>query len=145
MDVRYRQKLSIFAEFMLSLADLSCCKRASSKRGAIIYEPDFSHIHAIGYNGPPVGEANDSCRDIPGQCGCVHAEANAIAHLHTEQKNLVMLTHSSPCMLCAGLILNTQQIDTVIYVNMYRDPDGYRRLNQSKVHITCLNSLMGDA
>lgn len=121
---RFDQKELVFAQFMTDLSSLSTCNRAQC--GCIIYPRDFSSVEAIGYNGPPRGRPNDSCLELEGQCGCIHAEANAIAKLKGERDDLVLMTTMSPCYLCAGLIVNCGRIKIVVYERAYRNPSGLK-------------------
>jgi deoxycytidylate deaminase len=73
---RVRDKLRAFWGFTESLASLSRCRRL--RVGCVIIRPDFSEVLAVGYNGPPRGVPNDSCRDGAGVCGCIHCEANGL-------------------------------------------------------------------
>lgn len=110
-------KLDVLKRFAIDLANLSHCKRL--KVGCIIFPPDFSAIYSIGYNGPPSGLPNDNCYAIPGECGCVHAEANALIKLGNV-KDAIMLATTAPCIHCAGLIVNSKKIEVVWYIHEYR-------------------------
>jgi len=132
-----RQKLKMmkFMNFCESLSLLSTCKRA--KCGAIVFSPNFTTIQSIGYNGQPSGIRNDSCTCIEGDCGCVHAEANAIIKLHNINGNIkyTMYSTTAPCRNCASLIINCKVIDTVIYDYLYRNNLGLELLQESKIKI----------
>lgn len=130
---RFEQKLLVFAQFATDLADLSKCKRR--KVGCVVIPSDFSEVLAIGYNGPPKGLPNEMCSAETGDCGCVHAEANAIAKLSTRDKGLKLLCTTSPCHRCAGLIINCGRIDVVRYVTPYRDVYGIRLLELAGIKV----------
>ena len=115
---RKSDKLLTFRSTLGLLKNLSQCKRANN--AAIVFNRDFSAIHAIGYNGPPKG-GYAQCTSKPGDCLCIHAEANALLKLKTHEKGLIMLCTTSPCWYCAGAILNSGQIGLVIYEQPYRD------------------------
>lgn len=118
---RRDEKLRAFVRFAVDLSDLSTCKRL--KVGCVVVTPELTEVLAIGYNGPPSGTSNDSCRgETP--CGCVHAEANALVKLKSAKDHLILITTKSPCEHCAGLILNSRSIESLIYVDDYRDPTG---------------------
>lgn len=133
MTARLADKLKVFYSFTWQLAELSWCKRAQT--AAIIFPENFQEVLAIGYNGPPAGENNDSCTGEQGDCGCVHAEANAITKLHTSMSNLVMLTRTAPCIHCAGLIVNSQRIKKVIWKDPYRNNRGLSRLIAASIEL----------
>lgn len=116
---RQQLKLCKMVNFMKDLADLATCKRV--KRAAIVFAPDFSEIIAIGYNGPAIGQPNDACRDVVGACGCVHAETNAA--IKTRTAGGVMLCSTSPCEMCASVIVNTRRIAGLIYNDRYRESE----------------------
>lgn len=117
--------------FVEDLASLSTCKRAQV--GAIVIPPNYSQIYSIGYNGPPRGTDNSSCTNRKGECGCVHAEANAMIKLRAEVEGLTLLTTTSPCVHCAGLIINDGRIDRVVYLKAYREKKGLILLDNSGI------------
>lgn len=112
--MRSQEKVMAFFKILHTLKQLSCCK--VNQHAAIIIPRDFSSILAIGYNGPARGIDNDSCTTKDNsECGCVHAEANALIKLQTDQKNLIMLCTKSPCLYCTKLIINSGRIKIVAY------------------------------
>lgn len=125
---RLRCKLQVFRNLARSLADLSRCKR--SKIGCVIAPVELTEVLAIGYNGPPSGEDNDSCRGVEGACGCIHAEANALVKLRGGDSGLLLVTSLSPCEHCAGLIVNSNRVRYVIYEGLYRDSAGLSLLQR---------------
>ena len=86
--MRWERKAKVFEAFLQSLKGLSTCKR--KKCACIICDRDFMRVYSIGYNGPPSGIDNDSCTDEPKQCGCVHAEANALIKLGEVQEAYIL-------------------------------------------------------
>lgn len=122
-------KWRVFFDFTKSLETLSTCKRRQV--GCVIVESDLTRVHAIGYNGPPAHVSNDACRIVEGNCGCIHAEANALIKLNTERNNLILISTSSPCEHCAGLIINNGKISRVLYRDLYRDVIGIRLIEES--------------
>jgi deoxycytidylate deaminase len=130
-------KLATFQQFAESLGELSTCRRA--KVGTIIFPPDFTEVLAIGYNGQPRGASNDSCADVSGKCGCVHAEANALVKLATTRDGLVLLCTKLPCAHCAGLIANCRQIQTVLYSGDHHDRTGLQTLARAGKDVLCLD------
>lgn len=130
---RYARKLLCMVDFGWSLKNLSTCKREIC--GAVIFDPQCSRVYAIGYNGPASGLDNDSCRNSEGNCGCLHAEANAIAKLHTQPRNALMYCSMLPCEMCAAMIVNTGVIRGLIFSLTYRDVRGLALLTQCEVSI----------
>ena len=120
---RYKTKIQTFIMMGKLLVSLSTCKRLQV--AAIIFPTDCSSVYAIGYNGPSRGLPNDSCRNVEGRCGCVHAEANAIAKFNNDiTKPSLLYSTYMPCLACAGLILNCTSIKGVIWSGEYRDSTG---------------------
>lgn len=119
---RYCEKLKTFMSFGRELVALSTCKRR--KVGTIVFPVDCTAVYAIGYNGPPRSINNDSCTGVEGDCGCTHAEANALVKLRSDRKPSILFTTTAPCKHCAGLILNTDGIIGVLYDEVYRSSAG---------------------
>ena len=134
MVTRRDLKIREFFKFCDSFASMSTCRRAST--GAIIFPMDLTAIYAIGYNGQPRLCDNDDCTGIEGDCGCIHAEANAILKLdYSTTKDCIMYCTTAPCMQCAGLILNCAPIKILIFDKPYRDPRGIRRIENSGLSV----------
>lgn len=112
--------------------------------GTIILTPDLQEVVSIGYNGPPAGVPNESCRGTEGSCGCAHAEGNAIAKLRGGGYELVMMTTVLQCEHCAGLVINSQKVKYVIYGQPYRDPAGEALLRASGVLVVRVQDLLGE-
>lgn len=126
------RKLPVFVDFAKGLASLSKCK-TSRKVGCIILTPDFTQVLSIGYNGQPAGI--ERCQPELDICGCIHAEANAIAKLTTERSGLIMIQTLSPCKLCAGLTINTKRISTVLYLEKWKDTTGLDLLKEVGIDV----------
>lgn len=110
---RLLHKLQTFLRFAFDLSRLSTCKRAQV--GCLIVPHDFSEVLSIGINGPSRGRANNACTNVPKNCGCVHAEANALAKLTSKVPSIALCT-CAPCVRCAGVILNVKTIEAVVFV-----------------------------
>jgi len=99
----------------------STCKIPGRKIGCVIVPTNNEGVLAIGYNGGAAGDDNDSCEycgestingvSLPmigtSRCTCIHAEMNAMIKLdknHPGDKTMYVTT--SPCMLCAKMIIN---------------------------------------
>ena len=139
MDVnRYLKKLRKFMKIAQELSGLSTCKRNSV--GAIVVPNDFTQIYSIGYNGPVSGIRNDSCTNEQGQCGCVHAEANAIAKFDPlKLKPCILICTTAPCRRCAELIVNCGGIRRVVYKQPYRNNYGLELLESTGIKAIQLN------
>jgi dCMP deaminase len=133
---RYCQKLRVFVELGEALARLSTCKRVQV--GAVVFSIDCRVVHGIGYNGPAAGLPNDSCTAVRGDCGCVHAEANALIKLQlsgTLTRPCLLYVTKRPCQQCAGLIVNSGIVRGVIYRDSSHDPRGLEMLDAAKPSI----------
>lgn len=114
------------------LARRSTCQRAAV--GALIVSPDGLQILGIGYNGAPRGQPNECHSRVPGMCGCIHAELNAILKAPGTLQGMALYTTHSPCLACARLILNTG-VTRVLYYREYRDRAGIELLLASGVAV----------
>lgn len=130
---RYQHKLKTFYGFAESLSSLSTCKRATV--GCVVVTPTLTQVLAVGYNGPPSGISNTACRNELGNCGCIHAECNALVKLRSSQTKLLLLCTTAPCELCAGLILNCKRISQVYYGRTYRTTVGLELLMNQGISI----------
>lgn len=132
---RRTKKLALFSNFAIELSFLSTCKRYSV--GAITCDEDFTRIYSIGYNGPPKGLPNDGCLGDVGNCGCVHAEMNAIS----KGSGPVLISTVLPCVLCAGLIINCD-VKTLYYLEPYRESTGLQRLEDAGINVQHIKDLV---
>ena len=132
--MRYKEKISTFMRFADDLSKLSTCKRPDRKTGCIIFPGDCSQIYSIGYNGPARGLPNDSCSGEPGNCGCAHAEANAVTKLG-DVKGAMLYTTRVPCKICAGIIINSNKISTVIVGADHYPANGLFMLAQADIGV----------
>ncbi len=128
---RYARKLLTMVRFGWDLKNLSTCKRATV--GAVVFAPDCSRVYSIGYNGPAHTRHNQACRNTEGDCGCVHAEANAIVKLQGQRG--LMYCSTLPCEACASLILNSQAIQGFIWSNKYRSDVGHMYLMDARIPV----------
>ena len=115
---RKLQKWTMFMDFAHQIQTLSTCKRHAT--GVIIFPSDCSQILSVGFNGPARGLPNDSCTGEMGQCGCSHAEINALLKLGTLQEQAVLYSTVSPCVNCASAIINSQKIKLVVFDKLSR-------------------------
>ena len=120
---RYHDKCLVLYRFADELARLSACTR--QQNAAIVFANDCSAVYSIGYNGPARGRPNSACNGEEGNCGCVHAEANALLRASCGG---VMYCTTSPCMMCAQMLLNHGGIYVLVYDKQYRDPSGIQML-----------------
>lgn len=106
-----------------SIREASSCKRAQY---SCVLTDDRLRVLAYGYNGVAAGLPNGCLRpDEPGNCGCIHAEVNAVAALrrtgHTGPMIAFITGH--PCDNCAMLLLNVN-VKMVVYCRAAHRPYG---------------------
>ena len=102
-------------------AERSVCSRLCV--GCVITTCDHRRVLSVGYNGPAKGLDHGRCNGLPGGCGCLHAEDNAIAMVDgTIPDKTAFLTHS-PCITCAQRLIQAK-VTTVWFVQQYRSAAG---------------------
>ncbi len=69
---------------------------------------------------------------VPGNCGCIHSEMNALVKAPGNVGDKVVFVSASPCVMCAKLIINSG-VTHVFYRKAYRDPSGVEVLQQGGV------------
>ena len=123
----------IYLRFARSLAKRSTCERL--KVGCVITTPDFEQVLAIGYNGNAKGFAN--CCDRPeqkGNCGCIHAEPNALIKVAQKRRDKVAFVTAAPCINCAKLMINSG-FSAVYYIDSYTYVEGLEALKQAGMFV----------
>lgn len=104
-------------------AQRSACRRLTAV-GVVIANVEGTQIVSMGYNGQPRRVPHELCDPTTeGQCGCVHAEANALLKAPYGPEPLTMYTTMSPCVACARLLLNSRVV-RLVYRDQYRDMAG---------------------
>ena len=92
--------------------------------GAVIVTEDNTQVLGIGYNGGWAGGPNEVESLEPGMSGMIHAEINALIKMnYSHHKGKKLYVTLSPCRACAKAIINGG-IDSVIYLDDYRDSSG---------------------
>jgi dCMP deaminase len=131
----------IYMGLALNLAERSTCRRL--KVGAVIVSSDFSRVYGIGYNGNAKGRPNICDSDEPGNCGCLHAEDNALLKTNggAEIPKIVFITHS-PCVYCAKRMINKGGVTKVYYHQMYRSDVGIRILKEAGIEVFLLKCIV---
>lgn len=100
----------------------SKCDRAG--HACVLTTLDLHNVIAIGYNGPASGLPNKCERpDEPGNCGCIHAEANAVAKAGDPKLPKAAFITGHPCENCAKLLMQTN-VQLVIYPGPAHRPVG---------------------
>lgn len=98
-------------------------------------------VHAIGIDQygsveyATNGNLSD-CKNIPGECGCLHAEDNLLKKMPNPV--YVSLSHA-PCFNCATLLIKAG-VTSVSYLKSYRLPHGVYHLEINGVHVIDLST-----
>lgn len=123
---------SIYMDLAKSLARRSTCSRLQV--GTVITTVNHRQVLAIGYNGNASGRPNCCDRDIPGHCGCLHSEANAIINCNATrdlEKNVYITT--APCEMCAKMLVNLGGVYCVYWGAEYRSQAGLNILFEAGI------------
>lgn len=107
----------LLISFAVAVAGRSTCGRLEV--GAVLKTTDGRLSY--GYNGRAHDEEHCNTEPMlqePGQCGCVHAELNALLKGGDTHGSTLYISHS-PCMMCARAIVNAR-VAEVFYVEEYR-------------------------
>lgn len=120
----------VYMRMAEELAKRSTCARLQV--GTVITDHLLENVLAIGYNGNARGLPNRCDSAVPGSCGCIHSEMNALVKAPGGVKHKVMFVSASPCVMCAKLIINSG-VTHVFYRKAYRDPSGIEVLEQGGV------------
>lgn len=107
---RTSPRLNVLGNAMRTFAELvaaaSPCNRAAV--GCVLTTLDLQVI-SYGYNGVAKGLPNECLRhgeEAVGNCGCVHAEQNAIAKAGQPEVDKIAFITMPPCERCASLLVN---------------------------------------
>jgi len=120
----------VYMRMAEELAKRSTCVRLQV--GTVITDQRLENVLAIGYNGNARGLPNKCDSSVPGSCGCIHSEMNALVKAPGNVRDKVMFISASPCVMCAKLIINSG-VSHVFFRKAYRDPSGIEVLGQGGV------------
>lgn len=120
----------VYMRMAEELAKRSTCMRLQV--GTVITDQRLENVLAIGYNGNARGLPNRCDSSVPGSCGCIHSEMNALVKAPGSVRDKVVFVSASPCVMCAKLIINSG-VTHVFYRKAYRDPSGVEVLTAGGV------------
>lgn len=120
----------VYMRMAEELAKRSTCRRLQV--GTVITDARLENVLAIGYNGNARGLPNRCDTAVPGACGCIHSEVNALVKAPGSIRDKVAFITNSPCLMCAKLIINSG-VTHVYYRHAYRDPTGVEILQEAGV------------
>ncbi len=117
-------RIPLFEVYMRMAEELA--KRSTCSRlhvGTVITDARLENVLAIGYNGNAKSLPNRCDSSVPGNCGCIHSEINALVKAPGAVKDKVVFVTDSPCTSCSKLMINSG-VTHVYYRKLYRDPSG---------------------
>ena len=120
----------VYMRMAEELAKRSTCARFQV--GTVVTDQQLENVLAIGYNGNARGLPNRCDSTVPGSCGCIHSEMNALVKAPGSVRDKVLFVSASPCVMCAKLIINSG-VTHVFYRHAYRDPSGIELLASAGV------------
>jgi dCMP deaminase len=120
----------VYMRMAENLAKRSTCARLQV--GTVVTDAKLENVLAIGYNGNAKGLPNQCDSTVPGNCGCIHSEVNALVKASGAIKDKVAFVTNSPCVMCAKLMINSG-VTHVFYRIAYRDPSGIELLASAGV------------
>jgi dCMP deaminase len=120
----------VYMRMAEELAKRSTCARLQV--GTVVTDHTLENVLAIGYNGNARGLPNRCDSAVPGNCGCIHSEMNALVKAPGSVRDKVVFLTASPCVMCAKMIINSG-VSHVFYRKAYRDPSGIEVLQQGGV------------
>ncbi len=126
-------RLPLFEVYMRMAEELA--KRSTCARlqvGTVVTDHVLENVVAIGYNGNARGFPNRCDRDVPGSCGCIHSEQNALVKAPGHLRDKVAFVTASPCAMCAKLMVQSN-VTHLYYREAYRNDEGLGILEQAGI------------
>ena len=118
-------KDNYFLALAKQVAQRGTCSRR--KVGCVLVDSN-SHIVATGYNGVPknfphcLDKPCAGAKYPPGKglelCEAIHAESNAFLQCRSDDNSLTMYTTTTPCVVCARIICNSN-VKRVVSISQY--------------------------
>jgi len=118
----------VYMRMAEELAKRSTCARLQV--GTVITDARLENVVAIGYNGNARGLPNRCDSTVPGSCGCIHSEINALVKAPGGMRDKVVFLTYSPCVACTKAMINSG-VTHVFYRRKYRDPSGVELLQRA--------------
>ena len=128
------KRIPLFEVYMRMAEELA--KRSTCTRlqvGTVVTDANLENVLGIGYNGNAKGLPHRCDSAVPGACGCIHSEINALIKAPGSIRNKVVFVTNSPCVMCAKLIINSG-VTHVYYRRTYRDPTGLEILREAGIN-----------
>lgn len=140
-DMNLKTRIS-FPELYMRFAEIVALRATCARLqvGTVITTLDFRKVISIGYNGNANNLPNCCDSDMPGQCGCLHSEENAIINCDVPRltEKLVFVTHL-PCKMCAKRLINMGGVKRVYFKRDYRLKDSIDILSSAGIECVRLD------
>ncbi len=94
------ERIPIFEVYMRMAEELA--KRSTCSRlqvGTVVTDAKLENVVAVGYNGNAKGLPNRCDSTVPGNCGCIHSEMNALVKAPGGLRDKVVFLTDSPCVM----------------------------------------------
>lgn len=132
-----------FPEIYIRLAEIISLRSTCSRKsvGIVLTDLDLEQILSVGYNGNAREFPNRCDRIEAGNCGCIHAEENALVKANGREPKIAFLT-LSPCEKCAKLLVQAN-VKAVFYREKYRLKSGLFVLDKAGIERRLYNHLEG--
>jgi len=120
----------------------STCSRRSV--GCLIVSEDDRHVLGMGYNGGASHQENGCERPKEsGNCGCLHAEENAIINCYAPRSQpKKVFTTVFPCPQCAKRLVNLGGVVSLFYAQDYHTDAAINTLSRANIIIYQLHPLL---
>lgn len=129
---------TIFMQMALTLSLRSTCLR--KQVCAVFTDAEMQRVLCFGYNGNVAAGPNECDSLQEGNCGCTHAEINALTKSVASLQDAICFVTLSPCLACAKVLIN-RGIKRVVYYETYRNVAGLNLLRQFDVCVEKFDSL----
>jgi dCMP deaminase len=132
-DAPQLERIPVFEVYMRMAEELA--KRSTCSRlqvGTVVTDAKLENVVAVGYNGNAKGLPNRCDSTVPGACGCIHSEMNALVKAPGGLRDKVVFLTDSPCVMCAKLMINSG-VTHVFFRKLYRNPAGVELLTAAGV------------
>jgi len=120
----------VYMRMAEELAKRSTCARLQV--GTVLTDGALENVVAIGYNGNARGFPNRCDTDVPGACGCIHSEQNALVKAPGHLRDKVAFVTASPCVMCAKLMVQAN-VSWLFYREAYREAAGLEVLRAAGI------------
>lgn len=122
----------IWMELAEKLRNRSTCSRLHV--GCVITSQNLERVYSVGYNGGAKGQKNECDSLLPGGCGHLHAEINALIKCQINDPNKILFATNLPCPVCAKAIVNSG-FSKVYYREDYRLDESKRIFKKAKIQL----------